>query len=324
MDYKEFVADYLNFSRRDRIAIISILIILSGIFFLPDVISKSGSSKPVATDTAWVAALKKIEQKETENDNKQNNKFSDDNNTTYQYDRPVNKYYNNSKGELFYFDPNSLTVEGWQRLGLRDKTISTIQNYLSKGGKFRKPEDLQRVYGLFPNEYERIAPYIKIESAGETNNYKDFKDNPPTESPTAKTYTSRYSIVDINSADTTALIALPGIGSKLATRIIAFRDKLGGFYSITQVGETFGLPDSTFQKIKQYLKLENTSIKKININTATVDELKAHPYIRYGLANPIVAFRNEHGPFAKVEDIKKVMAVTDEIYNKIEPYLTTQ
>jgi competence ComEA-like helix-hairpin-helix protein len=99
---------------------------------------------------------------------------------------------------------------------------------------------------------------------------------------------------------------------------------LGGFYSVTQVGETFGLPDSTFQKIKQYLKLENTSIKKININKTTVDELKAHPYIKYSLANPIIAYRNEHGEFAKLEDIKKIMAVTDDVYNKIAPYLTTQ
>jgi competence ComEA-like helix-hairpin-helix protein len=93
---------------------------------------------------------------------------------------------------------------------------------------------------------------------------------------------------------------------------------------VSQVGETFGLPDSTFQKIKQYLKLENISIRKININTATIDELKLHPYIKWNLANPVVAYRNEHGLFLKVEDIKKVMAVTEEVYNKIAPYLTTQ
>ena len=112
-------------------------------------------------------------------------------------------------------------------------------------------------------------------------------------------------VIDINTADTSAFISLPGIGSKLAARIVNFRDKLGGFYSIDQVGETFGLPDSTFQKIKQYLKLENTSIKKININTATVDELKAHPYIKYSVANPIIAYRNEHGPFFKSGRYKK-------------------
>ncbi len=303
MNWKEFAVDYLTFTRRDRVAIIAIIIVITGIFFLPKALSNSGASKPMAPDTAWIAAMQRIEQKQTEHGQPYNN---DDNNTAYQYDRSTNNYHNKSKGELFYFDPNTLSSEGWQRLGLRDKTIRTIQNYLVKGGKFRKPEDLQRIYGLFPNEFERIAPYIKIESTATTNDYKDFTGNSPKENQPAKTYAPRYSIIDINTADTTALIALPGIGSKLAFRIINFRDKLGGFYSLAQVGETFGLPDSTFQKIKQYLKLENMVVRKININTVTVDELKVHPYIKWGIANPIIAYRKEHGPFARVEDIKKV------------------
>ena len=322
MKWKEMVVDYLTFTRRDRIGIIVILAIILGVFFLPKFIAR-GNSKPTVSDTAWIASLKKLEQKETQN-NQQYSQNANDNGNNYQYDQSSNNYYGKSKGELFYFDPNSLSTESWQKLGLREKTIHTIQNYLSKGGHFKKPEDLQKIYGLFPDEFERIAPYIKIESGNETNNYKNITENPPTENQLAKSYASRYAVIDINSADTTAFIALPGIGSKLAARIINFRDKLGGFYSVAQVGETFGLPDSTFQKIKQYLKLENTSIKKININTATVDELKAHPYIKWSLANPIVAYRNEHGLFSKMEDIKKVMAVTDEIYNKIAPYLATQ
>jgi competence ComEA-like helix-hairpin-helix protein len=91
---------------------------------------------------------------------------------------------------------------------------------------------------------------------------------------------------------------------------------------VDQVGETYGLPDSAFQKIKQWLKLHDPAVKKININTATVDELKTHPYIKYGIATVIVAYRNEHGAFSRVEDIRKVMAVTNDIYRKIEPYLT--
>ena len=195
---------------------------------------------------------------------------------------------------------------------------------MNKGGHFNKPEDLQRVYGLHKNEYERIAPYVRIESKISKTNEEFTSSKPKDETQPVKTYASRYSLIDINTADTSAFIFLPGIGSKLAARIVTFREKLGGFHSVEQVGETYGLPDSTFQKIKQYLKLDNVLIKKININTATVDELKAHPYIKYSIANPIVAYRNEHGSFSKVEDIKKVMAVTEEIYNKIIPYLTLQ
>jgi competence ComEA-like helix-hairpin-helix protein len=125
-------------------------------------------------------------------------------------------------------------------------------------------------------------------------------------------------------ADTSAFIALPGIGSKLANRIINFRDRLGGFYTIDQVAETFALPDSTFQKVKPGLVLTTATVKKININTATADEMKLHPYIRYNLAAAIVQYRTQHGNFQSVADIKKIMMVTEEIYNKLAPYLSAQ
>jgi competence ComEA-like helix-hairpin-helix protein len=96
---------------------------------------------------------------------------------------------------------------------------------------------------------------------------------------------------------------------------------LGGFHSVEQVGETFGLQDSVFQKIKPMLKLNNTVIKQININTATLDELKAHPYIRYQIGNAIVQYRLQHGNFTSLSDLKKIMILTDEIYNKALPYL---
>ncbi len=320
MGWKQLVADYLGFTRKDRIAIVTLLVIILGVFFLPAVIPGKNASKLAEADTAWIAVMKRLEQKEPAG-GPMFRKYDEDNSQAYQYDRTENNYSKRQKADLFYFDPNTLPAAEWKRLGLRDKTIATIKNFLSKGGKFRKPEDLQRIYGLFPDEFERIAPFIKIESTNETNSYKQFTAKDPAPSKPGKTFTGRYAVVDINTADTTALIALPGIGSKLASRIINFRDKLGGFLSIDQVGETFGLPDSTFQKIKQWLKLENTQIRKININEATLDELKAHPYIRYGLANPIIAYRVQHGPFIKLEDLKKIMVITDDIFLKLSPYL---
>ncbi|HNJ57248.1 MAG TPA: helix-hairpin-helix domain-containing protein, partial [Chitinophagaceae bacterium] len=179
--------------------------------------------------------------------------------------------------------------------------------------------DVKKIYGLFPNEYERIAPYIRISNNATTNNETIYK---PIN--TTKSNSNTYRIIEINTADTSDFISLPGIGSKLAWRIVNFRDKLGGFYSINQIAETYGLPDSTFQKIKSYLKLTDPNVKKININTASVDELKTHPYIRYQLARPIVAYREQHGLFSKPEDLKKIMIVTDEVFLKIAPYLQVQ
>jgi len=294
--------------------------------FLPDILSKTSGNRPAKIDTAWIAAVKRSEIKLQDSLVYQYQKNDNDNAYAYQYDRRKNNYNQKttSKGELFYFDPNAISTSDWKKLGLRDKTIKTIENFLSKGGHFYEPGDLQKIYGLHNDEYERLKPYIKIESGSSKSNQGLISTKSKEEIQPAKLYAARYSMIDINTADTSAFISLPGIGSKLAARIITFREKLGGFYSVEQIGETYGLPDSTFQKIKQYLKLDNTSIKKININTATVDEMKAHPYIKYGLANPIVAYRNEHGSFSTIEDIKKVMAVTDEIYKKIASYLTIQ
>ena len=324
VSWDQFIKDYLTFTRKERIGILIVAIIILASLFLPGILSKSSGSNPTRIDTSWMAAVKRLEIKDS-NASKNNFLKDDDENThVYQYDRKKSNFYEgkNVTGELFYFDPNTISATGWKRLGLRDKTIQTIQNYLSKGGHFYKPDDLQKIYGLHKDEYERLTSYVKIEPKSPNSNEQFVSLTPKNETHPVKTYAARYAVIDINTADTSSLIALPGIGSKLASRIVTFRDKLGGFYSIEQVGETYGLPDSTFQKIKQYLKLDNTSVKKININTATIDEMKAHPYIKYSLASPIVTYRNEHGSFSKIEDIMKVMAVNDDIFKKIAPYLT--
>jgi competence protein ComEA len=326
MKWQEFVRDYLSFTRKERIGILAISCFMLFIFTLPGIMQRITKKPNVQPDTSWLNTLKILEIKNNDIADIDAPKDEDENTNSYQYDKSKSSYSERTQGksELFYFDPNTITETGWKKLGLRDKTINTIQNYKNKGGLFKKPEDLKRIYGLRTAEYEKLAPYIKIENT-KPNNQVDFvsvKTQP--ENQNLKTPSIRFSMIEVNEADTTAFISLPGIGSKLATRIVNFRDKLGGFYSVDQVGETFGLPDSTFQKIKPYLKIDKTLIRKININKATADELKAHPYIKYSLANPIIAFRNEHGPFAKVDDIKQIMLITEEVFIKINPYLTTQ
>lgn len=311
MSWRNFIRDYLTFTRRERIGILTTVCIIIFVWFSPRLFSSGSPSKIAVSDTAWLGEIKKLEQKKGDT-NEEN-----DNPDNYSFQKTENRYFN--KGELFYFDPNTLSTEDWLRLGIRERTVQTIQNYLSKGGHFYRPDDLQKIYGLKKEEYERLKPFIRIGQKAEPKRENNFNSQP-----TAFTKERRYEIIDINTADTTAFIALPGIGSKLAARIVNFREKLGGFYSIEQVGETYGVPDSTFQKIRQYLKLENTSVKKININTASVAELKAHPYISYSIANPLVAYRNQHGFFSKVEDIKKVFVITEEVYEKISPYMSVE
>jgi DNA uptake protein ComE-like DNA-binding protein len=163
----------------------------------------------------------------------------------------------------------------------------------------------------------RLIPYIKISkprsTSGEKLNYEEKSLS------NSSNFIHR---VDINLADTNAFISLPGIGNKLAARIIKFRDKLRGFYSVEQVRERYNLPDSTFMKIKPMLLLGEPRAKKININTSSVDEMKLHPYLSYNIANAIFQYRKQHGTYQSVEKIKKIVLVSDEIFGKAAPYLT--
>jgi competence protein ComEA len=322
--WQKLLTSYFTFTKKERtgtFVILFLILLLTLLPFLYPLFIKAKATDAAAFEKE-IASLK-IKQQDTANHFAKKN-FDEDN---YQnYYQPSEKNYRNkyaAKGELFYFDPNTASSSDWQRLGVRDKTIATIQNYLSKGGKFYKAEDIGKIWGLHADEVERLVPYIQI--AAKENNYA--QSNYPQKNYEAKTYDKpKYTpaIIDVNNADTTAFIALPGIGSKLAQRIINFRDKLGGFYKAEQVAETFGLPDSTYQKIKGRLSFTNITVKQFNINTAAIDEMKTHPYIRYNIANAIVQYRTQHGNFAAVADIKKIMLVTDEVYDKVAPYLIVE
>ncbi|MFM6926358.1 MAG: ComEA family DNA-binding protein [Ferruginibacter sp.] len=316
---KQQLPAYFFFTRKERVAIVSVIILMILYSCMPFIIALF--SKPVSVDhQAFEKEIAKLLNKEQDSSGEfASRKYPND---PHLYQFPEKNYYSyESKGRLFYFDPNSISVDDWKRLGVRERTANTIQNYISKGGRFYKPEDLGKIWGLHEDEVKRLQPYVRIAAkpAQETNKYPDQGKS--------ENYRKSYYIItpcDVNYSDTAAFIALPGIGSKLAARIVAFRDKLGGFYKIDQLSETYGLPDSTFQKIKSRLVLGNNNVKKLNVNTATVDELKAHPYLRYNIANAIVQYRTQHGSFSSVVEIKKIMLITDEIYDKAAPYLSVK
>ena len=318
---KKYLPEYLSFTRKERTGIITVLLLILIFIALPFFFPFFISSKPV-DHTVFekdIAALKLKDPDSSKLFIKR--KYSNDDYAEYNQPSAKNYYSNTTKGELFYFDPNSLSVEGWQKLGIREKTANTIKNYTSKGGRFNKPEDIGKIWGLHADEVSRLLPYVRIEGKP-SDNYsaaKIFESNKAYEKP-------KYTIapVDINAADTAAFIALPGIGSKLANRIIAFREKLGGFYKTEQVAETYALADSVFQKIKDKLVIGNSQVKQININKATMDELKIHPYIRYNIANAILQYKAQHGEFTAVADLKKIMIITEDVYAKLAPYLTVK
>lgn len=307
MSWKKILADYFTFSRKDRIGIITLICLVLLMILIPYYYGQPNNSSPLKTDSTLLKAIKPA----ADNIIYTSTSFAEGSaNNSYQARQALKEVYN-ANATPFPFDPNTLDEEGWKNLGLPSRSIRTILNYRSKGGRFYKKEDIKKIWGLPEGFYDHVENYIHI-PAKEYPSHFNFTEK--------KTQTTKS--IDINTADTTAFIALPGIGSKLANRIISFRDKLGGFYSIDQISETYGLPDSTFQKLKNYFQISETQLRIININKATKDDLKTHPYIRWNLANAIIEYRNQHGSFTSIEDLKKITLIDEETFNKIQPYLT--
>ena len=316
-----FIKEYFIFTKNERIGIYTLLVIIFICIMLPFLFPFFIRQKKF-DHGEFDKAISELKKRE---DTSAAKIITGSNYTShYTHHTFTSGHSSNSsiEGELFYFDPNTISGLEWKRLGIRDKTISTIQKYLSRGGHFYKADDIRKIWGLHENEVNRIVPYIKIKdkkapgSFYSTNNiyhneYKPF-------------HKIEQKPFDVNVADSAMLDSLPGIGPRLAKRILTFRDKLGGFFSVDQVKETYGLPDSTFGKIKARLFVLDNGWKRININICTLDQLKAHPYIRYMLANAIIQYRAQHGPFKALEDLKNIMVITDEIYNKIISYISVK
>lgn len=316
----KWVKEYFSFTKKERNAIIILGLLALFFSLLPTIFPFLVKDDiELVVDTV---AQRELAALEILPDKKETTAASYSDADLYQPKESKFEKYRREKitAELFFFNPNTATAEEWKRLGLRDKTIQTILKYRSKGGKFYAPKDLQRIYGLHTDEYERLLPYVQIEAPTKRFN------EPAIVSNEIKTDRKEYNaaLVDINHADTTTWKQLKGIGSAYARRIVNFRTKLGGFVSIEQVGETYGLPDSVFQKVKQQLRLGSSDINQIDVNNSTVEQLKAHPYIGFSVANAIVQYRNQHGNFSTITDLQKIGAIDEALYRKISPYLTVK
>jgi competence protein ComEA len=230
---------------------------------------------------------------------------------------------------LFPFDPNHASTDQLEELGMPQFMAKRIDKYRSKGGKFRKKEDLLRIYDFPADLYNKLEPYITLASTParsvafqppEARASTSFKPGPPRAE--FKSYVKpTIAPFDINTADTTQLIRLKGIGSKLSLRILKFRDGLGGFYSEKQFAEIFGLDSVALSELNKYARTI-TPVRKLNINTATPEQLNSHSYLRNRkLATIIVNYREQHGPYQSAEDLKKVRILDEKTIEKLSPYL---
>lgn len=213
----------------------------------------------------------------------------------------------------FSFDPNTLDSIGFINLGLTTKQVRLLLHWRRKGKVFYKKEDFSKLYTLTAIQYEQLAPYIQIASSQTVSRFENRWETLP-----------EPQQVDINTVDSVTLIRLKGIGPYFAHKLLERRDKLGGYIKHEQLLEAYKFSDSTYQLLKKKMVINSNAIRKINLNIATEAQLSNHPYINAKLANHIILYRENLKQFEKIEQLRQVPLMNEEIYRKIAPYLSIE
>jgi len=223
----------------------------------------------------------------------------------------------------FPFDPNRLPEELWQKIGLTKKQIKSIKNYEAKGGKFRRKDDLKKMYGISDIEFKILEPYIRIKSEFKSRSEGALIDN-RIKYESSKNKRPKYKTVEINTTDSSELVANLRLTPWLAKRVVKYRLLLGGFYSRAQIGEVYGFDSIQFARKVKYISVDQSKIKKLNINNGSFKELLRHPYISYEVTEYIVNTRLEKGPFKSTEDLMDDDIVSEMLYRRLKYYLTVE
>ena len=233
--------------------------------------------------------------------------------------RPVQYYATESqKVERFPFDPNTADSTQLLRLGLQPWQVRNIYKYRAKGGIYRQKEDFARLYGLTVKQYRELEPYIRI-----SNDYLPASTLVGKRQPTERD-TLRYPVkiqadehVILNTADTTQLKKVPGIGSYYASKIVRYGQRLGGYVSIDQLDEIEDFPQAS----KQYFVIADAHPRRMNINRLTLQQLRSHPYVNFYMAKAITDYRRLLGDIKNLNELRLSKDFTDEVIHRLEPYI---
>lgn len=233
--------------------------------------------------------------------------------------------------ELFPFDPNTADSCQLLSLGLSSWQVRSIYHYRAKGGFYRTPEDFARLYGLTKKQYEVLRPFIRI-----ADDYKPASDFYHSKSHPARTYEperqepaekkpiynyphklSPGQHLSVNSADTSELQKIPGIGKTYAKAIVRYRERLGGFISGKQLLEIEGIPEG----VTQFVTIDSNTVRKMNINHLTLHQLRQHPYINFYQAKAICDYRRLRGPIKSLQDLKLLKDFPPAEIERLQPYV---
>ena len=229
----------------------------------------------------------------------------------------------------FPFNPNTITEDEWRQIGLTDRQIRNIMNYKAKGGKFYSKNDLGKLYTISEEDFAQLEPFIVLPEMSRNQNTKSYEQSgvstPSTRSgassTTAKPEKKAIPIVDLNTVDSITLLELPQIGSFMASRILEFRDKLGGFVVTEQLRDVNGMDEARYDAIQPYIKVGETQLRKVDVNRADFKTLVRHPYLSYEQVKRIFNQREKRGMIKNWEQLEALLKEEGEVNPLLEQYV---
>lgn len=216
-------------------------------------------------------------------------------------------------------NPEALTAADWQRLGLSAKQAASLLRYKDKYG-LHSLSQMQHIRVLPSALLKQISDSLSFDSAPNTQARVVDQDENAFNYKRQETK-GQFGKLDINSATEVMLVALPGLGAYTAAKIVAYRERLGGFLALEQLQEIQGVKPEILQNILPYLVLEQ-GVKRMSINEVSYETLKQHPYLTWNQANSIIKMRKQKGAFKELKELKESVLIDDDTYKKLLPYVS--
>lgn len=304
MNYKEF----FYFQKSDRSVLIVLLSVAIIVSILLYGIGGSDESTPlVQTDSVVVSVGDSMLERERQVSHHADTGF-------YQVEEV--------RSERFPFDPNTADSTQLLRLGLQPWQVRNIYKYRAKGGVYREPKDFARLYGLTVKQYRELEPYIRISDDYLPASTLYEKEKPKTQKKDGEDNQYPPKIrdgerVDLSLADTAMLKRVPGIGSYYARAIVRYGERLGGYVQVSQLREIEDLPDD----VVKYFEISRPHVRKMNLNTLTLGQLKSHPYLNFYQARAIIDYRRLKGALKGIEDLRLMKEFSASDIDRLWPYI---
>ncbi|CAN5210905.1 hypothetical protein BH09BAC5_BH09BAC5_07560 [soil metagenome] len=319
---KSEIRELFSFTASERNGTVVLLILIA---LLSTFISLQGKfiSLPKQNFAAFDAFLDSVESVEKA-DTSYNEKTRKSKSGTQNFSEDATEHSVYHSKELFNFNPNNLPVEDWVRLGLSPAQARSVKRFETKGGKFSCKEDVKKLFVISEEKYAELEPFIVLpdKNTNDENQSKMMADQKNNNNSTAAIHPPLPEIIELNTADSTLLVSIKGIGPSFAKRILEYREKLGGFIKKEQLKEVYGIDEEKYNTIKDVVKADPSYVRKININFSEAKDFIKLPYISWTVANALVNYRKAHGNYSSVAAIKGCALISEELFQKIQPYLT--